>query len=146
MKDRKTKEVVAKVVKSTDGETLQAFVRQNAEPGAAVYTDATGAYSGLTDYKCVTVKHSVGEYVKDHVHTNGVESFWSMLKRAQKDVYHKISPKHLQRYADEFSGRQTTRELDMLEQMATVTEGLASWCLRYRDLVADNGLPSGART
>ena len=145
VKDRKTKKVAAKVVKSTDGETLQKFVRDHVEPGAAVYTDDTGAYSGLTEYERDTVKHSVGEYVKGHVHTNGVESFWSMLKRAHKGVYHKLSPKHLQRYVNQFAGRHNVREYDTIRQMAVVTEGLAGKRLTYDALITDNGLPSFAR-
>ena len=53
-------------------------------------------------------------------HTNGIESFWSMLKRAHKGPYHKISAKHLQRYVNEFSGRHSVRELDTLDQMGVV--------------------------
>ena len=145
VKDRKTKKVAAKVVKNTDGETLQKFVRDHVEPGAAVYTDDTGAYSGLTEYERGTVKHSVGEYVAGHVHTNGVESFWSMLKRAHKGVYHKLSPKHLQRYVNQFAGRHNIREFDTLAQMVAVTEGLAGKRLTYDALITDNGLSSFAR-
>ena len=50
-----------------------------------------------------SIRHSVGEYVRDQAHTNGIESFWSMLKRAHKGVYHNFSVKHLQRYVDEFA-------------------------------------------
>ena len=71
-----------------------------------------------------SVRHSVGEYVRDMAHTNGIESFWSMLKRAHKGVYHKISAKHLQRYADEFSGRHGIRELGTLDQMQSVVAGM----------------------
>ncbi len=146
VKDRKTGKVAAKVVRSTDGETLQAFVREHVEPGATVYSDDTGAYSGLSeDYERGTVKHSVGEYVAGKVHTNSIESFWSMLKRAHKGVYHKLSPKHLQRYVNQFAGRHNFRDADTLAQMIAVTEGLAGKRLRYRDLIAPNGLDSGAR-
>ena len=89
--------------------------------------------------------HSVGEYVDGHIHTNGVESFWSMLKRAHKGVYHKLSPKHLQRYVNQFAGRHNIREFDTLEQMAAVTEGLAGKRLTYEALIQPNGLSSGAR-
>ena len=146
IKDRKTKQVAARVVRYTDGETLAGFVREHVEPGADVFTDDAGAYDGLTEYGRGTVKHSVGEYVAGKVHTNGVESFWSMLKRAHKGIFHKISPKHLQRYVNEFAGRQNIRELDTLDQMIAVTQGLTGKRLRYRDLIADNGLPSGARS
>ena len=145
VKDRETKQVAVKVVRNTDGATLQAFVREHVEPGAAVYTDDTGAYNGLTEYERGTGKHSVGEYVDGKVHTNSIESFWSMLKRAHKGVYHKLSPKHLQRYVSQFAGRHNIREFDTLAQMAVITEGLAGKRLKYRDLIADNGLSSGAR-
>ena len=92
------------------------------------------------------VRHSVGEYVRNMAHTNGIESFWSMLKRAHKGVYHKISPKHLQRYVNEFSGRHDIRERDTLDQMNAVVAGMAGKRLPYRALVADTGRSSGARS
>ena len=55
------------------------------------------------------VYHSVGEYVRGKAHTNGIESFWSMLKRGYHGVYHQMSPKHLQRYVNEFAGRHNLR-------------------------------------
>ena len=58
VKDRETKQVAAKVIRSTDGETLQAFVREHVEPGADVFTDDAGAYGGLSEYGLGTVKHS----------------------------------------------------------------------------------------
>ena len=146
VKDRSTKMVAAKVVRSTDGKTLQGFVREHVEPGATVYSDDTGAYGGLTEYERGTVKHSVGEYVNGHIHTNGIESFWSMLKRAHKGTFHKLSPKHLQRYVDEFAGRQNVREMDTLEQIEFLADGLEGKRLRYPDLIEPNGLPSGARS
>ena len=146
VKDRETKHVAAKVVRNTDAETLQGFVREHVEPGAEVFTDDATAYAGLTDYRHGTVRHSVGEYVDGHIHTNSIESLWSMLKRAHKGVYHKLSPKHLQRYVDEFAGRQNIREFDTIDQMAVVSGWLVGKRLRYRDLTARNGLPSGARS
>ena len=85
------------------------------------------------------MKHSVGEYVRGLAHTNGVESFWSMLKRAHKGVYHQLSAKHLQRYVSEFAGRQNVRGLDTLAQMQAVVMGMVGRRLMYRDLVAPNG-------
>ena len=145
VKDRGTKMVAARVVRSTDGDTLQGFVREHLEEGATLYTDDTGAYAGLTEYERETVKHSVGEYVAGKVHTNSIESFWSMLKRAHKGIFHKISPKHLQRYVNEFAGRQNIRDLDTLQQMAMVTEGMAGKRLTYKRLIEPNGLASLAR-
>ncbi len=84
-----------------------------------------------------SVRHSVGEFVDGMAHTNGIESFWSMLKRAHKGVYHKISPKHLQRYVDEFSGRHGIREQDTITQMQNVVAGMVGKRLMYKELVAD---------
>ena len=123
-KDRKTNKVRAKVTKKTDAKTLEKFVADNAAKGATVYTDDAAAYRGMP-FDHASVRHSVGEYVDGMAHTNGIESFWSMLKRAHKGVYHKISPKHLQRYIDEFAGRHGVRELNTLDQMG------AARCLSF---------------
>lgn len=144
-KDRATNQVRAKVVQRTDAESLQGFVLENTEPAAQVYTDEATAYWGL-DRKHRAVKHSVGEYVSGMVHTNGIESFWCMLKRAHKGTFHKLSPKHLQRYVSEFAGRHNIRNLDTLAQMHNTVIRLVGRNLLYRDLVADNGLDSGARS
>ena len=142
MKDRETNQVQAAVVERTNQETLQAFVNDRKEAGAKVYTDEHGGYIGLDNHE--VVKHSVGEYVKDQAHTNGIESFWSMLKRAHKGTFHKLSPKHLQRYINEFAGRHNIRELDTVEQMQMVAGGLVGRFLSYEDLIEPNGLDSAA--
>ena len=134
-KDRKTNKVKAKVVENTDAKTLQGFVVATALAGATVYTDDAAAYKGMP-FEHASVRHSVGEYVRDMAHTNGIESFWSMLKRAHKGVYHKISAKHLQRYVDEFAGRHGIRERDTLAQMESVVAGMVGKRLGYRELVA----------
>ena len=138
-KDRATNRFAAKVVESTDKETLQGFVRDWADLQAAVYTDDASAYDSLP------FNHLLSEYVKGDVPTNGIESLWSMLKRAHKGTFHKLSPKHLDRYVQEFAGRHTIREQDTIKQMGMVPQNLARKRLRYQQLIADNGLPSGTR-
>ena len=69
-----------------------------------------------------------------------------MLKRAHKGTFHKISPKHLDRYVQEFAARHNLREEDTIDIMAAVTASMIGKRLRYRDLIADNGLPAGARS
>ena len=135
-KDRKTNKVRAKVVKDTDAKTLQKFVVASAANGATVYTDDAAAYKGMP-YDHESVRHSVGEYVRGMAHTNGIESFWSMLKRAHKGVYHHFSVKHLQRYVDEFAGRHGVRELDTINQMEVVASRMIGKRLSYADLIAD---------
>ena len=113
-------------------------------PSATVYTDDASAYEGMPfDHK--TVKHSLSQYVDGDIHTNGIESFWASLKRAHKGTFHKISPKHLDRYVQEFAGKHNMRDMDTLAQMASVVEGLVGRRLMYTHLVANNGLESGAR-
>ena len=79
-------------------------------------------------------------------HTNGIESFWSLLKRAHKGRFHKMSPKHLQRYVTEFARKHNVRAEDTETQMTALTHGLIGKRLTYRNLIAPNGLPSGARS
>ena len=82
--------------------------------------------------KHLTVNHSKGEYGL----TNGIESFWALLKRAQMGVYHKMSPKHLHRYVTEFQERHDRRPLETLEKMQSVVSDGAGKSLRYKDLAA----------
>ena len=149
-KDRASNKVSAKVVRETDARTLHTFVESVAEEGATVYTDEAAVYSSLSNeinqYEHESVRHSVGEYVREQAHTNGIESFWAMLKRAHKGTFHKISPKHLDRYVQEFAGRHNIRELGTLNQMRDTVANLVGHRLLLRDLVADNGLRSMSRS
>ena len=145
IKDRESNQVSAKVVEHTDAETLQGFVKQHTALAAMVYTDEATAYKTLP-FDHQTVRHSVSEYVKGMAHINGVESFWATLKRAHKGTFHKISPKHLDRYVQEFAGKHNIREDGTLMQMQAVVAGLVGKRLMYHQLIADNGLESGARS
>ena len=135
-KDRGTNRVSAQVIEGTDAKTLQGFVHNHTGDGATVYTDDARAYLGMKGVKHEAVRHSAGEYVRDMAHTNGIESFWSMLKRGYIGTYHKMSPQHLQRYVNEFTGRHNVRSLDTVDQMAGVVRGMSGKRLRYRDLTA----------
>ena len=80
---------------------------------------------------------TVSEYVNGQAHTNGMESFWGILKRGYHGTYHRMSPKHLQRYVNEFAGRHNIRPLNTIHQMRVIIQGLEGKRLRYRDLVAN---------
>ena len=82
------------------------------------------------------MKHSVGEYVNGMAHTNGIESFWALLKRGYHGTYHHMSEKHLQRYVNEFSGRHGVRAQDTIDQMSDVVVGMVGKRLRYADLAS----------
>ena len=143
-KDRESNEIRARVVDSTDKATLQSFVVEHADPGATVYTDEAAAYRGIP-FHHEAVKHSVAEYVRDQAHTNGIESFWATLKRAHDGTFHKLSPKHLDRYVQEFAGKHNQRDCDTEDIMRHVAAGLIGKRIMYKELIADNGLSSGAR-
>ncbi|MXW19195.1 MAG: IS1595 family transposase [Gammaproteobacteria bacterium] len=110
------------------------FVLQRAAPRAQVYTDEHSGYQQLPR-KHSTVRHSRGEYVRGEVHTQGIESHWALFKRGHKGVYHKMSPKHLQRYVNEFTGRHNMRDLDTRAQMSLIAQRLVGKRLLYKDLV-----------
>ncbi len=120
-------------------------MREHVEPGATLYTDEARAYAGMPEYTHEAVNHSAKEFVDGMAHINGIESFWAMLKRGYQGAFHKFSEKHLDRYVAEFAGRHNVREADTEDQMAIVVRQAVGCRLRYRDLIADNGLPSGAR-
>ena len=102
-----------------------------------IFTDEHKGYNGLSkSFGHRTVKHSVGEYVNGMAHTNGIESFWAILKRGYKGTYHQMSPKHIARYVIEFAGRHNVRDFDTLAQMTMLAKGLDGKRLRYDDLVA----------
>ena len=134
-KDRKTNRVKAKVIKGTDAKTLQSFVVAAALTGATVYTDDHKGYYGLP-FKHEAVKHSISEYVRNQAHTNGIESFWSMLKRGYHGTYHHMSSKHLGRYIEEFAGRHNVRELDTVDQMGWLVRGMRGKRLSYKELIS----------
>ncbi len=144
VKDRETNKVRARAVKRTDAETLQGYIAKQTNPEAKVYTDEATVYSNLP-FDHETVKHSVKEYVNGQAHTNGIESFWAMLKRAHKGTFHKLSPKHLDRYIQEFAAKHNIRDEGTLEQMRSTVAGMVGRNLLYRDLTAHNGLSSMAR-
>ena len=143
-KDRETNRVSATVVGNADTKTLQRFVGDHAAPDATVYTDDLPQPIRASHFEHESVRHSAGEYVKEMAHTNGIESFWSLLKRAHMGTFHKISPKHLQRYVNEFTGRNDIRSADTIVQMQAMVGATVGKRLKYRDLIAANGLDSGA--
>ena len=143
VKDRPTKHVRAKVVEATDKPTLEGFAVENTEPDATVYTVEASANEGLPRHH-ESVKHSASEYVRGQ-DTNGIESFWSMLRRGYIGIYHKMSPKHLNRYVAEFQGRHNDRESDTIDQMGNLVRGMVGKRLTYEALIASNGLDSEAR-
>lgn len=148
VRDRPTGRVSAAVVERVNGPTLRGFVTSRTEEGATVYTDEARAYKGLPR-EHHTVRHGVGQYVDGMAHTNGLESFWSLLKRGYHGTFHHLSPWQLDGYVREFAGRHNLRDLDTEPLMGEIVRGWEGRRLRYRDLAARRpwaGAPEVAET
>ena len=136
-KDRETNAVSARKVERTTAPYLAGFVARQTKPGAAVYTDDAAAYGPLQGpFEHESVNHSAHEYVRGAVHTNGMESFWSLLKRGYHGTFHHFSEKHTDRYVAEFAGRHNMRNADTIDMMETVAVDMVGKRLKYRDLTA----------
>ena len=102
-------EVRTSVVPNRKKKALQSEVRQHVEAGSAIYTDALKSYEGLDEFQHQVVDHAV-RYVDGKIHTNGLENFWSLLKRGLNGTYVSVEPFHLFRYLDEQSFRYNNRK------------------------------------
>jgi transposase-like protein len=103
-------QITAEVVPNVKSKTLQSRVRETVEPGSAIYTDAWRSYHGLgRDYDHEVIDHAE-RYVDGRVHTNGLENFWSLLKRGLNGTYVSVEPFHLFRYLDERVFTYNTRD------------------------------------
>lgn len=138
MKDRDTNKVVAAPVADTGTAEVHDFVIENAAGGSMLYTDDAPVYRGLGGllFEHEAVRHSAREYVHGAAHTNGIESFRAMLKRAHKGTFHRISAKHAGRHVGEFAGRHNNRPLDTAEQMRRAAAGADGKRLPYKALAA----------
>lgn len=128
--------IVAMPVKSTEKDTLQPIIEDTVEAGSSVYTDEHGSYVGLHhafDYE--TVKHSAGEYVKDRASTNGVESFWALVKRGYYGTHHFWSFKHRHRYVAEYVYQHNTIMYTGLEALAIAVTASGGKHLSYSHLI-----------
>ena len=135
LRERDTGRVRARVIEGTDRETLHGFVHEATRPGSTLYTDEAGGYQGVERVH-ETVNHSVGQFVDGQASTNGIESFWSQLKRGYHGTFHYLSAKHLDRYVTEFAERHNAREADTVDMMGALASGMAGKRLRWKDLTA----------
>ena len=104
--------IIVKASFDAKAKTIAEAVKTNISPDALLMTDESMKYRTLlASYERQSVNHSKNEWVRGNVHTNGVENFWSVMKRGIYGIYHQISYKHLQRYCDEFSYRYNSRDL-----------------------------------
>ena len=131
-RDRATRQVNVQVVPSNTRYQIERFTRGKAEPEALVFTDDSAAYERLENH--FTVTHSRGQYVDGPIYTNGLESFWALMKRGIMGIYHHWSRRHLPRYLNEFAGRNNIRELDTELRMIVMVQGMVGRALPYRKL------------
>jgi len=128
-------ELRARVVPSVRKGTLQKAVRASVAPGSTVYSDASRSYSGLeADYVHQVIDHAEG-YVRDRVHTNGLENVWSLFKRMIYGTHHSVDPEHLDRYLDEATYRFNTRETSDTTRFVSATARVIGKRITYRQLI-----------
>ena len=147
IKDRASGNVHAEVVSTVNKTTVHGIIETRTEKGIKVYTDEASVYQRIPERDHEAIRHGIGEYVKGKAHTNGIESFWATLRRAHMGTFHKFSPKHLQRYVNEFAAKQNIRDMDTIDQMRHVVNQMPQKRLTYRRLKAPHpdGLSNHAR-
>jgi transposase-like protein len=145
IRDRETRQVRAKVIPNTNRETLQNMILENVDKKSTVYTDQAQGYYKLAekDFVHETVNH-LQEYVRGQVHTNGIENFWSLLKRSLKGTYVAVEPFHLDRYVTEqcfrFNNRATKdNPLTDADRFALAASQIIGKRLTYPELTGKEG-------
>jgi transposase-like protein len=138
--ERKGK-IRAFVIPFVDREALQGGIREHVEPGSEVHTDGFPAYRGLSrDYVHQVIDHAY-EYVRGNVHTNSIESFFSVLKRTIKGTYVAPRPEHLRRYVEEQVFRFNAREDKDGERFPKALAGAEGSRLTYKTLTRKLNIP-----
>jgi transposase-like protein len=131
--------VRAMVVDSRRKKELQKNIREHVEAGAAIFTDELLSYDGLSDdYKHAVINHAV-EYANGEVHTNGMENFWSLLKRGLHGTYVSVEPYHLFRYIDEQACRFNTRKMTDAERFDIAVREIVGKRVTYAELTGKVG-------
>ena len=147
MLDRNLREVRATVVPDTKRETLQNLVLNNIHHGSTVYSDESVTYDKLSENFVHEVVNHSEEYVRGRVHTNGLENFWSLMKRGLKGTYVCVEPFHLERYVDEQVFRYNNRAtkdnpLNDSDRFVLALSQIAGKRLTYKELIGkDNARP-----
>jgi transposase-like protein len=134
---QRTGQVRTKVVGKAKKKTLHNLIRDNVEAGTNLYTDAFKSYDGLTaEYVHQTIDHAV-EYVRGNVHTNGIENYWSLFKRALRGTYVNCDSEHLFRYLDEESFRFNNRAVTDGVRFTLALCGVFGKRLTHETLIAN---------
>jgi transposase-like protein len=130
----------AEIVSNTEAATLHPIINRNVEAGSTLHTDEHGGYKGIGGllYQHETINHGHGEYARDGVSTNDIESVWAVLKRGLHGVYHHASAKHLGRYVDEFTFRLNdgTVKRHTMDRLDSLVRGTKGRRITYKELTA----------
>ena len=130
----------AKPVAVADSANLQDAIHEHVEVGSMLHTDEHAGYSGLGHvfFDHETVNHRIGEYVRDGVTTNSIESVWAVMKRGLYGVYHHASEKHLFRYVNEFTFRLNEGNVKRhtLDRLASFVAAAIGVRITYKELTA----------
>lgn len=131
---------IAMHVGAVDIATIHQVIIRNVEAGSTIHSDEAGAYNGLGGllFTHERVNHSAGEFARDDVSTNSIESVWAVLKRGVHGVFHHVSPKHLDRYVQEFSFRLNEGNVrhHTLTRLDSFVDATAGKRLTYKALIA----------
>jgi transposase-like protein len=137
-------QVIAHPVADRSKSTLQREVHEHVTPGNPVFTDEHSGYFGLNaDFQHEFVNHAE-QYVRDNVHTNGLENFWSLLGRMLKGTYVSVEPFHLHRYVDEEAFRFNERKLTDADRFAETLGMVTGKRLTYKELTGKDCAPAAA--
>jgi hypothetical protein len=134
MLSRTDKKVKAKVIAWADTVTLNENINEHIEVGSTVFTDDHGGYRKMSEAYTHQVINHAFEYVRDNVHTNSIENFWSLLKRSIKGTYVSVEPFHLQKYVTEQTFRFNERKGTDLDRFQKITSQVVGKRLTYAEL------------
>ena len=132
--DERTNRMDSRVIVTADSPTVQNYVRSRVVPGAKVYSDEHAAYRNVPGIAHESVVHSRGEYVRDFVTTNWIESHWALVRRGFMGNYHQASSKHLHRYFEESKWRHNHRSETVRERMEFIVRNVRHRRLTLRDM------------
>ncbi len=142
--DRNTRKIRLAHIPNVQGETLQGVVRKYVAGGSYVFSDAWAGYHGLDrEYVHQVIDHAEA-YVKGNVHTNGIENFWSLLKRGLKGTYVSVEPFHLFRYLDEQAYRFNNRTTNDAERFSMAVSGIVGKRVTFDELIGKEAVPERA--
>lgn len=121
LRERETKQVRMYVVPNRSSKTIHKLIKDNVEFGSTIYTDSWRGYNGLSEkYIHETVDHSKKEFVRGDVHTNGIESAWSYLKRNIRKAHIKITDKYIQLYLNEAMWRHNSKDKSTMQLFSEI--------------------------